>query len=264
MKKLPPLRPRRSASRSEPVTRRRIVLAKLPLYEVPDENIDCQRLGMDWLWFEQSTSPHAWMNCSVEHWSEENRWLASRAGVDDEALIELLRRDPRYLGSPTVLARIFRWKLDVLRAQVHHPGGDSSDESKAANAKARTARAKLKALAQTVCFVTGRGNQQKWKLPIVRREYRSVLAAVDGVRAALSQLSAVSPSDVQQIAADWKLDGDFVVEISVNPRRREGIAYSVLGRRYGISPERMRKLLETGTQARPTEGKLQTRSGHTA
>lgn len=251
MKKLPPIKPRRLASHSAPALRRRTVLPNLPLYAVSDENIDCQRLGMDWLWFEKNTVPHGWMKTDAKSWSHENRWLASRAGVDDDALLELLRRDPRYFASPTVVARIFRWKLDLLRAQIHYPGADSGTENKAATKRADKARDKLKQLAHAICFVTGSGNQQVWSLPRIRRDYLEALAKVHTVRAALSRLPSVSQSDIKRLAAAEELAPRFVADISASDSKVRSIAHAILADRYGRDEETLRRQVRLALKLPP-------------
>ena len=93
-----------------------------PAEELPVDEFTAQRVIS---WFEEleyEGKHHPLFNASYDDWALKNAQLASLAkGGDDEALIELVSRDPRCLGSPLFVFRLLEWKQIILTGLRNSP-----------------------------------------------------------------------------------------------------------------------------------------------
>ncbi len=92
------------------------------------------------------------MPSSWEEWTRRATTLAAEAAHDDDALIKLVEHDPRFLCSQLVVARVMRWRAQVVLTRYVR----GSDEHAAMlPAAAKYAKRMLKKLAAAIA-ATGR------------------------------------------------------------------------------------------------------------
>src|SRR5262249_5740287 len=114
---------------------------------------------------------------AVSAWHARNTKLARRAHRDDRALVELVRRDPRYLSADLLVLKVFHWKLLTvlgerrMRRVFEDPGKAHLEEEILKNdqshpgVRAADAKKNLRELASAIRFVTGKGNRN-WTDPL--------------------------------------------------------------------------------------------------
>lgn len=82
-----------------------------------------------------------------EEWRDVAAELAARAETDDDALFELIERDPRYLASELVIARILEWRIRVVLSRYARGSTEARAERPKVSAKHL---AKLKAVGAAI------------------------------------------------------------------------------------------------------------------
>jgi Zn ribbon nucleic-acid-binding protein len=173
---------------------------------------------------------------SIASWEERNVHLAQCVICgDDDALVELVRRDPRYLGTELVAAKVLLWKLQVVHGAKHSRRGASRHRT-----AGEAARRKLDKLAAAVRVVTGRGNKMFVGHLRLLRDYED---ALDRVRCVIKQHDE-GASD-KKIARAVKLDKNIVDKI-IRKRRQvnqhaEELTLDVYKHQFGV--QRLRTLL---------------------
>lgn len=183
---------------------------------------------------------------NIARWHRENVALARRAiADDDEALMTLLRRDPRYLGTELVAAKAFLWRLQILYGLSHV----LRDAERAVGARGQAAAKKRDELAAAIGFTTGRGNKKFINYTQLLVEFEGALELGDEI----VDMFAKHVTD-SQIARRTKLPPSLISEIAVLKKgarnaRAELITIYRLGGHFNVKQlqrlvSRARKIVE--------------------
>lgn len=217
-------------------------MSELPMYELPGAHEALAALVQEWRLLRVHSDVHPWLKQDSYAWDQTIRDLIEEVERDEKAIFELIKKDPRYLGSPLILTKVFHWKLCIIAAQERLPADpkecpESFKEQQQRRATESTKNLRL--LAKAILFVTGRGNQSRWQPRRMRHEYERTLQAVDRAKQLLSE-----GHDIASVAKRARLSAESAIELKEHPRSRKGIAVAELARRYSTDPERMRKVIE--------------------
>lgn len=164
---------------------------------------------------------HPWLRQPEEEWVCETRELVDRVnGGDDDALIKLIERDPRYLGFPVVIAKIVRWKLHIVYARRAIPR--TNDEAGIAtrrlvDGRAATAGVMLGKLSRAIVFTEGEGRHGDFNRRHLLSEYEAIQRRVEKAEKLLPESRAgrrPKTSVIQAIAAQTGLSEENVRELS--------------------------------------------------
>jgi hypothetical protein len=172
----------------------------------------------------------------------------------DALLIDLVRQDPRCLGTSYVIAKILEWQLAV--AYSHRRGSSraryESGADRRATDRGRRAARKLASLARALQDVTGRGNPLWTSGRVLQGDYAANLAAVDDALELCDRLKAAGrrPS-VEDIAAAVDLSDEWVKNVLRRPRQRKLLAQEITAEQYGCSVENLRTMLARPKRRRP-------------
>jgi hypothetical protein len=175
----------------------------------------------------------SWTKEGPKRWSERNARLAGQAeGGDDEALFELLTRDPRVAQSAFVAIKILMWQFLQLAGRAH-PG---------APPEAKRAGQKLARLGQAIRHRRWGGRiYDPFQLALAAdRALEQVEIALAGIH---DPLRRHRPHPLSAIAQASGLTVPQVAALRANPRARARVAYEVAASKIGLSYERFRKLL---------------------
>lgn len=189
------------------------VVSKLPLPPIvplrPGSDLD-GLTSMTWKAI-TPTGRRRFLKDDLAGWQAENVRLACRVRErdDDEALIQLVRRDPRYVGTDLVAAKVLLWKLQVVHGMAHVRRGATRVRRTAERARQNLAR-----LASAITFVTGRGNQTFMNHHLLLLDFENAVEAVEAVAAMIS----AGKSNVQ-IAKATELAESIIEQIRRFPRR---------------------------------------------
>jgi hypothetical protein len=131
----------------------------------------------------------AWVGEDLEEWHATNQRLlqAAEAG-DDDALFELLGRDPRHLTSELVMRRVITWRTQIAIHDQHYRFRASrfwTSPNEAAGAKRRMEQARNNLLRLGQCQLATHDRRGKRPLPHaghVRGIYYGVLCLLQGLR----------------------------------------------------------------------------------
>jgi len=254
--------PRRTTKRNKaPVTSSG---PPLPLPEVVDLPVPTRlRTQLKSLWLVlrddiSEVSQHRLLQSTVEEWTKGNARLASKAlDGDDDALIDLVRADPRYLGSELLTAKVWLWRLTVAydtKRLAKHPNTTSAKgtPTKRQHQRAGEAKAKLERLGKAISFVLGGGNRLWTDLDQLLNDYEFNLAAVEKAKALIQQaIKSRQRINKKQIVEDvgwddcdhWGDPDSWVTELVNNSRRTRGLAVDITAADYSISAAALRNLL---------------------
>lgn len=205
---------------------------------------------------------HPWMKQAKDEWLSENEALVAKVnGGDDEALIKLIERDPRYLGFPIVLAKIMRWKLDIVYARRSIPrarDGYGPETRAMVDSKSATADTMLRKLSQAITFTEGEGRHGDFNRRHLLSEYTAIQRRVEKAAQLLPESRAgrlPAASALRTVAAQVGLAEEDVHSLAVAPRKTQDLVMRILAAKYGLSIERIRTLVRESKQAplRPWE-----------
>lgn len=190
-----------------------------------------------------ATGRSRFLKSDIDAWQAENARLAQRVLLDDddEALMNLVRRDPRYLGTEIVAGKALLWKLQVVHGLSHARRGALRHRS-----TAEIARKNLERLGATLAFVTGRGNQQFMNHHLLLLNFEECLAAVQE-----SATMIASGESTAKIAKVTKLPVSEIEKIRAFPRKMKEHAERLTLERYlnAFGVARLRTMLHDARHA---------------
>jgi hypothetical protein len=170
-------------------------------------------------------------------WKQTCADLVQRAidDNDDDALIELVKRDVRYLGTELVMSKALLWKLQVIHGAAHKRKGASRQKSE-------VARTNLEKLSKAIAYVTGRGNVGYVLFPTLLRIHDDSL---ENVRKASAMLASKRPATDAVIANATGLSPRIVERLRRFPKQIVQCAEEATVEEFssGFSVERLRTLI---------------------
>jgi hypothetical protein len=204
---------------------------------------------------------------SAEDWRDANEELVEKVNQgDDEALIELVKRDPRYLASSKLVAKVAGWKLDVIHGSRDNNIGRHRQEGKTdeaaresrANAKKRrieratTARRCLDQLAAAIAHVTGVGNRVWIRVSSLHNEFEYCVRVLEEVKCRISKPNfdweGLDEGAFHEFCKDADIDQKWIKQLIANPKRVRGLAEDMMMADYLLSRPNLRKLLRKATK----------------
>jgi hypothetical protein len=125
---------------------------------------------------------------TLEEWTQKNADLTQRAWAgEDQAFLDLIRRDPRVLGSPLTVAKVVGWRTELevfakylnLKGSRLYPLGHLED----ARAKMKAAKKNLRRLGEVhIAFYDQRGKKPLPIPGVVKGLYYAFLCLFAGLK----------------------------------------------------------------------------------
>lgn len=239
------------------------ILPMLPLFPLDTPTKVLNELKLFWKLLDvDGDFDHPWLRQPRDEWLRETQELVELVnGGDDEALIKLIERDPRYLGFPVVLAKVLCWKLDIVysRRSIPRPKDETGSATRRqVDTRAATADLMLKKLSRAIVFTEGEGRHGDFNRRHLLSEYTAIQRRVaEAAKLLPESRSGRRPeaSVLQSIAAQVGLSEENVRELSTAPRKKQDLVMRILADECGLSAERIRALVRESQRAelRPWE-----------
>lgn len=121
-------------------------ILRLPgVLELPAPSALLDQIAMQWKALDSSDGIHRLLDSGTVEWQAGNVRLAERASAhdDNDALLQLVGRDPRYLGTELVQAKIALWRLQIVYQNRRIPLLRKEDDAPTATSASPSLRAAL-------------------------------------------------------------------------------------------------------------------------
>lgn len=208
-----------------------------------------QRIEMMWRMFysDPRHDPHYWTEQHLSrrarktrkarhHFDSTSEWkrhideLVAQAEMDDDALFELIRLDPRYLATDLVSAKVMLWQLQVLLGKKRC-AGERSFASRADEAKE-----KLQRLGKALSFGTGQGTKS-WFSPFeLLNQYNLVREGVERASELISGPSSMrEPRNIIRKAGLPSGCESAIRDLIAKPSSIAPVTRRILAALYGIA-----------------------------
>jgi hypothetical protein len=224
-----------------------------------------QRLSMLWRLFRiDRNGGHLWLSLPAvkdgkvrdrdRAWQEEiNALVEAAKSGSDEALCTLVQRDPRYLGSSLVQAKIIEWKLQAIRSRHNSPrlaldlvlfGEEEDHEEKDApttglrhqEKQRRGPQEKLDAIAKSISYTVGSGNDTFISPFLLLNNFNRVHTALERLSEEVRGKRSVPGVDALLKMSGLPSEyGPEMLELRAKLSDVGGATRQVLVRLYGVS-----------------------------
>jgi len=183
-------------------------------------------------------------------WLAENRRLAGIAiaggPAADDALLDLIRRDPRYVSSELVFVRMIGWQLDVLLGN-RRTLESNKDRDRRTDRKS-IAEKSLVRMGNALKASSGKGNRE-WRDP---SEILSAARQLESVATEISRLitgrrsARLTKVQIATLAQRSYVEDTVIEELLKEAKPGvAGLVVALLAKRYAVSPDRMGRILSS-------------------